>query len=177
MLLSHHEVTEHILLPLAELQPEGNLFGAGIHGERITPEKGGGNQVIDATLADSEGQCFVICSVSGLNPKMQDTPHQSRTGQYPRVLVHLQEVLWQPQDKNHTEATQHSRPREPGSYQTRFYLFFSCVSILFFPHFLVFSFFLQSAINLLCLQLPCSGRGGSQALLLEGGRRITDLCA
>lgn len=86
MLLSHHEVTEHTLLPLAELQPEGNLFGAGIHGERITPEKGGGDQVIDATLADSEGQCFVICSVSGLNPKMQDTSHQSRQANIPVSL-------------------------------------------------------------------------------------------
>lgn len=62
MLLSHHEVTEHILLPLAEVQPEGNLLGAGIHGERITPNEGGGDKVIDATL-ESEGQCFIICSV------------------------------------------------------------------------------------------------------------------
>lgn len=58
MLLFHHEVTEHILLPLAELQPEGNLLGAGIHGERIAPKKGGGDQVINATLADSEGQFY-----------------------------------------------------------------------------------------------------------------------
>lgn len=98
MLLSHHEVTEHILLPLAELQPEGNLMGAGNHGERITPKKGGGDHVIDAT-PDSERQGFVICSVRGLNPKVQDTSHQNGTGQCPCGLEHLQEVLWQPQEK------------------------------------------------------------------------------
>lgn len=64
-------------LPVAELQPEEDLLGAGVRGERVTPKKGGGNQAMDAIRTGSAGQHFVICRVLGLSPKMSDTSHQN----------------------------------------------------------------------------------------------------
>ena len=117
------------LLPAAELQPEGDLLGAGIRGERVTPKKRGGNQVIDATPTDSAGQHFIICSVWGLNPKMSDISHQNMTVRpiYMYPYTSLGGVV-ATSEESHLEATHHFRTWRSGNYQTRFYLFFIFVS-------------------------------------------------
>lgn len=72
--------------------------------------------------------------------------------------------------ENNIEATQHSRPQESGTYQTRFYLLFIFVSGYFFSLFpCFFSIFPpvchQSLVSAASLQWK--GRQ-SQAVLLEG---------
>lgn len=171
MLLSHHEVTEHILLPLPELQPEGNLLGAGIHGERITPKKGGGDQVIchAGTLSGA-----VLCHLQCLRVKPQSAGHQkchqNRTAQHPMSLNTYRRGCGSLRKKSPRgdTALQTSGIWEwPDNILSALYF---CKWVLF-PCF--FPFFLQSAISLLCLQLPCNGRGEESASFVGRGKRIS----
>lgn len=113
---------------MAELQPEGDLLGVGTRGERGTPKKGG-NHITDATPTNSAGQHFVICSISGLNPEMSDTSHQSMTVRPIYVCPYTASGgVVATSEEHHLEATHYFRSRGPGNYQTIFYLFFIFVS-------------------------------------------------
>lgn len=65
--------------PLCLLQPGGELLGAAACGGTAIPKKGDRNQSIDATHGDAARQHFAMCTVSGVNPRISDTFHQSTT--------------------------------------------------------------------------------------------------
>lgn len=135
----------------------------GLHQRKVVETK------LSVTLARSEGRCCVICSVWGLNPKVQDTRSATRTGE-PNI-----QCPWTPtggvvaaSGENHREGTQHSRPQESGSDQTIFYLLFIFVSGFCF---LVFSPFFSSLPSVSCVcSFPAMEGEKSQPLLLEGER-------
>lgn len=130
----------------------------GLHQRKVVETK------LSVTLAHSEGRCCVICSVWGLNPKVQDTRSATRTGQ-PNI-----QCPWTPtggvvaaSGENHREGTQHSRPQESGSDQTIFYLLFIFVS--------GFCFLVFSPFSPVCHQSLVSA-----ASLQWKGRRVSLFC-